>query len=608
MEQIILTEKIGVTESSKKAGKRLLGLVWMNKREVIIGMVCALIATGMYSSVPLFVKWIIDAITTKNIPKLWLFAGLIPLIFLIRWVVAFWNNYFVSLGGMKLVESLRNMSYEKLQTMSFGFYEKRQSGELMSRLTNDTAVVQMFVTSGINEAIRIPIGTIAGLGVIIFLSAKLTIITLLLLPAIAFIISVGSKKMKIVSYKLQERIADFNAMIFEVMGLVHVVRMFSTEKHEIERFKKENRDTIRATMKQVTVRSFYAPMVDFLGSFCLAIILLIGGLDIINKHPDFITHKQLTIGSIMALFAGVQQIFTQVNHINTIMLTMQHAYAAAERTFEIIDMPVDISDRPDAIEIPEVNGRVIIDNISFNYNPAEPVLKNVSLTVEPGMAVALVGPSGSGKSTLVKLIPRFYDVVSGSIRIDGVDIRDAKITSYRKHIGTVPQDTLLFRGTVKENIAYGRMGASDEDIIEAAKAAYAHDFIMEMPNGYETMVGERGMTLSGGQRQRIAIARAILMNPKILILDEATSNVDNVSEVYIQRALEKLMKGRTTFIIAHRLSTVRNADLIVVLDQGKIVERGRHEELYELNGTYRQLYDLTQQRESDKIVPEEKEA
>ncbi len=590
---ILLTEKKPVTDSSRKAGKRLMAQTWTHKKPVIVGIVCSVIATALYSSTPLFIKLIIDAIENRDLKRSGLIAALIVIVFAVRWLIAYLNSYMITLGGVRLVEDLRNMAYRKIQSMSFGFFEKRQAGELMSRIQNDTTVVQMFVTSGISEMVRVPIGVIAALSIVIYLSATLTILSLLLLPLIAVMITLGGKRMKKHSLLLQEKVAEFNASIYETIGLAHVVKMFSMEEHEMRKYAKENRDTVNATMRQVKVRASYSPMVEFLGAACLAIMLYIGAYFIVHNIHDPITGKLLTLGSVMALFVGLQQIFTQINHVNSLNLTLQHAFAAAERIYEVIDMPVDIEEKPDAVDMPEIRGDISFENVCFHYKPGEPVLRGVNLKIEPGSVVAIVGPSGSGKSTIAKLLPRFYDVVEGRIAIEGVDIRDAKIASFRKHIGIVPQETLLFRDTIKNNIAYGRMGATDEEIIEAATAAYAHDFIMEMPEGYDTMVGERGVTLSGGQRQRVAIARAILMDPKILILDEATSSVDNVSEVYIQRALEKLMKTRTTIVIAHRLSTIRNADSIAVLEAGRIVEIGRHDELYEAGGAYRRLYDLT---------------
>ncbi|HOO55753.1 MAG TPA: ABC transporter ATP-binding protein [bacterium] len=606
MEEILLTKKEKITESSKKAGIRLLGAVWKHKWLVVTGIICAIVSTLMFGTVPLFVKYIIDSIVEGNLDRVTIIVFLIVIVFAVRWVIAFLNMYFITLGGMRLVEDLRNQAYARLLQMSFGYFQKRQSGEIMSRLAMDTGVVQMFVTSGISEIVRIPIGIVVSLAIVIVLSAKLTLLALLLMPAIVIIIRIGGERMKKVSLLLQQRIATFNALMFELFNLVNVVKMFSMERHEEKRFSMENRLVVDDTMKQVKVRSSYSPMVEFLGACCMALIFWIGARAVVNQVPDFITGRILTIGDVSALFLGLQQLFTQVNRINHVNLTMQHAFAAAERTYHIIDMEPDIQDKPDAIEIPEIKGNIEISNVCFEYNEGERVLNGVSLKIEPGMVVALVGSSGSGKSTLVNLIPRFYDVTSGSIKIEGIDIRDAKISSFRDQIGIVPQDTLLFRNTVKANIAYGKAGATDEELFEAAEAAYANEFIKDMPQGYDTMVGERGATLSGGQRQRVAIARAILKDPRILILDEATSNVDNVSEKYIQAALEKLMRTRTTIVVAHRLSTIRNADLIAVLDRGQIVERGKHEELYELGGVYRKLYDLTLESERSQDLNGEK--
>ncbi len=600
MEDILITEKIGLTESSKKAGKKLLAQVWRYKKTLIGGMVCSVFMTLMFNASALIVKnFIDDALGAKNIEKLVFYSWLMVAIFAVRWVFAYFATYLTTLGGLKVVEELRNKCYTSLQGMSFGFFENRRVGELVSRISNDTGVVQMFVTSGVSEAFRIPIAIISGLGIAIYMSPKLTLYAFIVLPAIAGVVAIAGKMMKNASIILQEQIASLNVILTEILSSMHIVKSFSMEEYEIERFAKENNLTVETTLTQVKIRALYSPMVELLGACGLAFILWVGGKDIINGAINPISGKPLTTGALLGIFIVLQQIFTQVNRINHVNLSLQHAFAAAERTFEIIDMKPDIREKHNAVVIPEIMGNIEFKNVFFSYNPDEVVLHDINVKVEPGMVVALVGSSGSGKSTFAKLLPRFYDVDSGSVTIEGVDIRDAKIASYRPQMGMVPQDTILFCATIKENIAYGRIGASDEEIYEAAKAAYAHDFIMEMPEGYDTMVGERGVTVSGGQRQRIAIARAILKDPRILILDEATSNVDNISEKYIQKALEKLMESRTTFVIAHRLTTIRDADIILVMENGRIVERGRHDELYEYNGAYRRLYDLTLQNGDD---------
>jgi len=291
-------------------------------------------------------------------------------------------------------------------------------------------------------------------------------------------------------------------------------------------------------------------------------------------------------------------IYVQFRKFNNIYLTLQHSYAAAERLFQVMDIHAEITEKPDAITLPSIKGDVMFEHVYFAYEPGEMVLRGIDITIEHGTLVALVGASGAGKTTFVNLIPRFYDVTEGRILIDGFDLRDVKIASLREQMGMVPQETILFSSTVGENISYGKRGAAQSEIEDAARTANAHEFIAALPNGYDTVVGERGVNLSGGQRQRIAIARAILKNPRILILDEATSAVDSVSEMYIQEALERLMRGRTTFVIAHRLSTIQNSDLILVLDRGQIVESGRHDELYAKGGYYRRLYDMTLMRDS----------
>lgn len=593
MEEIILTEKIKVSESARKAGWRLLRYLWRYRVAMGVGLLCTVLATLLNAGAALFIKYIVVALDQNKLRLLSLIcAGMIGA-FLLKGIFSYLKTMLITWAGMKVVEDLRNAAHKTILGMSLGFFERQRSGELLSRLMNDTAMIQMFVTSTVAEAIMIPVGVIGALGVSIYFSAKLTLLSLLLSPLIVGAIAVSGQKMKRLTHSVMEAMADLQSLLWEILAAMHVIKSFTMEEHEHKRFSAENRRNVYITMKQTRIRALYAPLVELIGAAALAVIFWIGGHDVINKVPDFITHKILTKGDLLAIFMGLQQLFAQINRVSQVYLSFQQSFASAERTYSVIDMKSDIAEKPGAVELKNVSGAIEFKNVGFEYNPGETVLEGIDLRVESGTVVALVGGSGAGKTTLVKLLPRFYDVTAGAILIDGMDIRDATINSFRGHIGIVPQETMLFRATIKENIAYGRPGATHDEIIEAARSAYAHDFIMEFPDKYETLVGERGATLSGGQRQRIAIARAILKDPRILILDEATSNVDSVSEKFIQEALEKLMKGRTTFVVAHRLSTIKNADIILVMDRGRIVERGRHDDLYAAGGVYRGLYEST---------------
>jgi subfamily B ATP-binding cassette protein MsbA len=439
---------------------------------------------------------------------------------------------------------------------------------------------------------------VAGFSVIIYLSAKLTLLAFVCLPFVAFLISAAGRKMKKVSTHMQVKLADISTVLQETLSAIRIVKSFSMEDYEIERFEKESRQSFLVTMKGMKIRAALGPLVDILGAAGLAIVFWIGGRDVIRGTADFITGKVLTAGDLVAFLFALNMIYVQFRKFNNIYLTLQHSYAAAERLFQVMDVRAEITEKPDAATLPPIKGKVDFEHVCFSYDPGEMVLHDINISIEHGKVVAVVGASGAGKTTLVNLIPRFYDVVEGKTLIDGYDIRDVKIASLREQMGIVPQETILFSSTIAENISYGRRGASRSEIEDAARAANAHEFITALPDGYDTVVGERGVNLSGGQRQRIAIARAILKDPRILILDEATSSVDSISEMYIQEALERLMRGRTTFVIAHRLSTVQNADLILVLDSGRIVESGKHNELYNQGGYYRRRYDLTLLRES----------
>lgn len=497
-------------------------------------------------------------------------------------LISFAHTYLISYVGQKLIIDLRLKLYSHLQFLSLSFFDRRKTGQIMSRITNDVGVLQNLVTNGIIEFFTSILTIIVLLGYIFLLNWKLTFITLIAFPFIGFSFSTFSKKIRKVSGQIQSKIADITDILQETISSIKIVKSFAREKYEIERFNRKNIETFKTSMKGIRYSAIFTPLIQLIGFIGLGFAFYIGGIEVINNR--------LTTGGLITFLAAVGVLAQPVRNLTRINVLIQQSIACGERIFEILDTKSEVKEKENAREISKIEGYVEFENVYFSYDGENYVLLDINLSVEPGQIIALVGHSGAGKSTLANLILRLYDPSKGRILIDGIDIRDIKLESLRKHIGIVPQDVILFGGTIEENIAYGKENATKEEIINAAKLANAHDFIVSLPQGYNTVVGERGVRLSGGERQRISIARAILKNPPILILDEATSSVDSVSESLIQEALKRLMRGKTTFIIAHRLSTIKMADKIVVLEKGRIREIGTHEELLQKRRYYFNLY------------------
>jgi subfamily B ATP-binding cassette protein MsbA len=530
------------------------------------------------------INTIIEEVSTgeKGLESLsWIALSMI-LVYFLKGVTNYGQTYLTSYVAQKAVRDIRADLYAHLQSLSLSFYNKNKTGEMISRLTNDVGILENAIVNGAIGVFYQAIVLIAGIFYLVYLNARLSLLLLVMLPVITVIMKNFNIKIRQVSRRVQIKIADISDVIQETLSAVRVVKSFGREEYEYQRFQMENEENFRARIKNAQYDAILSPFIEFIAAIAFTAILWYGGYEVYNGR--------MNPAALITYFTILLAIAQPLRSLSKLSTTIQQALAASERIFETIDINVHIEEKEDAEVLADVKGKVNFKNVSFAYKEGEEVLKDINLEVKPGEVVALVGPSGAGKTTLVDLIFRFYDPIEGSIYIDDKDIRELKLASLRKHIGIVPQENILFSGTLKDNIAYGDLTAADEEIIAAAKAANAHDFIMDFPDQYETIVGERGVGLSGGQRQRIAIARAILKDPKILILDEATSALDAESEALVQDALEKLMVNRTTFIIAHRLSTIKNADTIVVLDKGRIVEMGDHDSLMSKRGIYCKLY------------------
>ncbi len=563
---------------------RLLSFIRPYKFEVFLAFICMAVFSVCNLSVMPLVSNISGAVGSKDFATLNLFIGAAIALFLVKGIFQYGQSYLSSFVGQRVVTDMRVKLFKHLQDLSVEFYSQWKTGEVMSRAINDIAVIQAAIVVTATEIIPQML-TLAGvLGYLIYLNWRLTLLALVTAPVFVLAINKFGQEMRVIGRNAQKKIADISSILQETVSGARIVKSFTMEKHETERFRNESETSFGWSMKEAQIDATQRPLMGFLQVLAVVIVIWFGCLEVIQGR--------LRPQDLIAFFAGAFLLIDPVIVISKINSTVQRSLASAERVFEILDIIPTVKDEDGAKELPSVNGNVSFKDVSFSYKKGTEVLSGINFDIQSGKVAAIVGPSGSGKSTLINLILRFYDPSSGKIMIDGNDIRKVTLHSLRKQIGIVPQDTMLFSGTISDNIKYGMPDASTSQIESAAKNANAHDFIMALPMGYETQAGERGAMLSGGQRQRIAIARAILRDPKILILDEATSSLDTESERLIQDALQRLISGRTTFVIAHRLSTVQNADTILVLKDGAIEEHGTHKDLIDRNGFYKRLFDM----------------
>lgn len=564
--------------------KRLLELIKPYWIRLLSAMVCMLVVAGTTSLMAFMVKPALDDIfIEKKLSTLTLLPAFVILLYIVKGVFAYGQSYLMSFVGEKIVANLRERLYAHIQRLSLSYFDRSSTGLLMSRIINDVNLIQGAVSSAVTGILKDAFTIVGLIAVIFYRDWQLALLAMLVLPVAVFPIVKFGRKLRKISTQSQKTMAEITIHLHETLSGNRIVKAFSTEDYEVMRFRQKVGAFFQLTMKDVSIKSMSSPIMEFLGGIGIASIMWYGGYNVIKGSS--------TPGTFFSFLTALLMLYEPIKHLSGVNNTIQQGMAAAVRVFEVIDVNAEIEDQPGAKDLPPIRKDIVFAKVSFGYGN-DWILRDINLEVRAGEIVAVVGSSGGGKTTLVNLIPRFYEATEGEIRIDGWSIKEVTQSSLRRQIGIVTQQTILFNDSVRNNIAYGSPDKTEEDIIKAAQAAYAYDFIQKMPEKMDTLIGEQGVRLSGGERQRLSIARALLKDAPILILDEATSSLDSDSEAEVQRALENLMKGRTTFIIAHRFSTIRNVDRILVLSQGRIVEEGNHDRLMELDGEYKRLYEI----------------
>ena len=571
--------------TNKEIVLRLYKVLAPYRSKLAIAMVGMIIVAGLNAAQAYMVKPLLDEIFINKDRML---LNLLPLalivIFLIKGVFYFIYSYLLEGVGQYVIRDLRNLIYAHLNRLSLSFFHHMPTGELISRIMNDVNLLQGAVSHALIRILRDFVSVVGLLVVIFVMDWRLACISMIFLPMAAVPVVVFGKKFRRVSTSFQKSMGDATNILHETIGGARIVKAFCMEKQEEKRFAAQIQHLFNTLMTETKYRCLSHPMIEFMGGIGIALIIWFGGMQVLNGSS--------TIGTFMSFLTALIMLYEPVKGVSKINSTIQSGLAAATRIFYLLDIEPDIIEKPDAVVLPPFHQSIEFRNVTFAYEQDEPVLQSINLTAKRGQILAVVGPSGGGKTTLANLLPRFYDVASGSLFIDGHDVRDVTLTSLRSQMALVTQQTILFNDTVRNNIAYGSQNCSDDDVRRAAKAAFALGFIEGLPNGFDTIIGESGARLSGGQRQRISIARAVLKDAPILVLDEATSALDTESERKVQKALKYLMKNRTTIVIAHRLSTIQNADRIIVMQDGRLVEEGSHEQLLEVHGVYEGLYNL----------------